>query len=71
MVRQRENVKTPVKDMIEETEGVGRKLLDGSDSTRARLSRGEIVKGALVPTFPANTMRGPRSSTTHAIETVT
>jgi len=40
MVRQREDLKTPVDDMNEETENTDRKLLDGSDNIRARLTRG-------------------------------
>ena len=40
VVRQREDLKTPVDDMNEETENTDRKLLDGSDNIRARLTRG-------------------------------
>ena len=70
VVRQREDLKTPVEDVIEETESTDRKLLDGSDSTRARLANGELVKDVLVPTFAGQTVHGSRGNTIQAIETV-
>ena len=71
MVRYREDLKTQVEDMIEETKNTDRKLPDGSDSTRARLAKGELVKGVLVPPFAAHTVHGSRGNTMQAIETVT
>ena len=53
--------------MNEETESTNRKLFDGSDSTRARLAKGERVKSVFVPTFAVQTVQASMS----AIETVT
>ena len=71
MVGQREDLETSVGDMNEETESNNRTFLDDSDSTKARLTRGELVKGVFVPKFAAHTVHGPRGNTMQAIETVT
>ena len=59
VVRQRDNLMTPIDDMNEETDLAKIKLLDDSNSTRAMLARGKLVKSISVPTFAAKTINGP------------
>jgi hypothetical protein len=56
VAREREDLKTQVDDMNKNTESTDRKLLNDSDSTRARLTRGNLVKGVFEPTFAAQTV---------------
>ena len=57
--------------MNEETESTDRTLLNGSDSTRARLVRGKLVKSVFVPICAAQMVHGPRGSTIQTLESVT
>jgi hypothetical protein len=71
VVRQRDDLEAPVDDMNEETDSAEGELPDDSDSTRARLLGGTLVKSVSVPTFVAETIHGPQGSTLRAIEIVT
>ena len=62
VVRQIDDLRSPVDDMNEETDSAGRELPDDSNSTRARLIKGRLVKSVSVPTFAAETIHGSQSS---------
>ena len=63
VLRQRDDLKTPVDDMNEETDGAKRDSPDDSNRTRARSARGKLAKSVSVPTFAAETIHEPEGST--------